>query len=369
MKISINSRIIEGPWGGGNQAVIAIRNRMIALGHQVIDHLEDGDIDAILMIHPNYHYKSISYGIGSITYYRRIHPNTVLIHRVNTSGDIHRGYGIESKDLIKANRGADYTVFISNYLRTLYGEMGYDLSRPHSVILNGADRNIFHPVGSVEWQGKTPMRIITHHWSSNMMKGFDIYKRLDDLLGSAPYKNIFEFTIVGNIPKQLKFFNSKIIPPLSGHVLASEIRNNHIYLTASRNEAAGMHHIEGMQCGLPVLYLNSGAVPEYCSPYGVEFNLENFEEKLMEIRSKYHSYRRQVLLCPYSSIKMADEYAMLIKGVVSQRRSSPFPEPLVVKKFLLSLLWGIYKKALLYSENSQKIFMAAVKKVRKRCEE
>ena len=32
-----------------------------------------------------------------------------------------------------------------------------------------------------------------------------------------------------------------------------------------------MHHIEGALSGLPLIFRKSGALPEYCSDYGIEF--------------------------------------------------------------------------------------------------
>ena len=78
------------------------------------------------------------------------------------------------------------------------------------------------------------------------------------------------------------------LPPLSGlNLLATEIKKSHIYLTASINEPSGNHHIEGAQCGLPLLYIESGGIPEYCNGYGIEFNNENFIEKLSNMIDNY----------------------------------------------------------------------------------
>jgi len=44
MKISIGSKIIEGPWGGGNLFVINLKNYLISNGasHTVIDTMASG---------------------------------------------------------------------------------------------------------------------------------------------------------------------------------------------------------------------------------------------------------------------------------------------------------------------------------------
>ena len=38
-----------------------------------------------------------------------------------------------------------------------------------------------------------------------------------------------------------------------------------------------MHHIEAVLSGLPVIYKNSGALPEYCKNFGVSFDFLEFE--------------------------------------------------------------------------------------------
>ena len=49
MKISIGSKIVEGPWGGGNLFAINLTNFLSKLGHDVIYDLSEPDIDLILL--------------------------------------------------------------------------------------------------------------------------------------------------------------------------------------------------------------------------------------------------------------------------------------------------------------------------------
>ena len=66
----------------------------------------------------------------------------------------------------------------------------------------------------------------------------------------------------------------------------------------------GNHHIEGAQCGLPVLYINSGGIPEYCDGYGVMFEKNNFEEKLNELANNYLDYYEAMKSYELDSEKM-----------------------------------------------------------------
>ena len=65
------------------------------------------------------------------------------------------------------------------------------------------------------------------------------------------------------------------------------MKKHHGYITASINEPGGNHQNEGALCGLPLLYSNSGCLPEYCDGYGIKFSKSNFENKLIEFFQNY----------------------------------------------------------------------------------
>lgn len=345
---------MPGSYGGGNQFEKTLVEYLNRSGHTVTFTLRKSAIDLILMIHPSRKLRIINFDINEIRRYLFYHPNTLLVHRVNTC-DERRGYGNENEITLEANQSADYTIFISSFLRDLYIRNGFDAKHPHCVILNGADEKVFNPEGRADWKPNKKLKIVTHHWSTAHTKGFDVYERLDLLIGTKPFSDLLEFTFIGNIPKGLYFKHTNIIQPVAGPELSQALKQNHIYLTASRNEPAGMHHIEGMRCGLPVLFLNSGASPEYCSPYGVEFNLINFEEKLLEMREHYPELSQKVLDCPYTGDWMAAEYEALFKELVAQRCKNPIPKPGIAKVLKRRLVADQLRKANRFWDLAQKV--------------
>ena len=129
--------------------------------------------------------------------------------------------------------------------------------------------------------------MVTHHWSDNWMKGFKTYKNIDKLLSEKFWNSKLIFTYIGNYPKNINFQNTKLIEPLSEKALAEELKKHDIYITASLNEPSGNHHIEAAQCGLPILYVNSGGITEYCQEYGLEFSEGNVAEKLEYLINNY----------------------------------------------------------------------------------
>ena len=114
------------------------------------------------------------------------------------------------------------------------------------------------------------------------MKGADIYTMLDELMGTKRWRGRLSFTYIGNLPKTVYFKNATHIPPLDGEPLADALRGHHAYVTGSINEPGGNHQNEGALCGLPLLYRDSGCMPEYCSGFGVAFSgRDDFEAGLI----------------------------------------------------------------------------------------
>jgi len=93
-------------------------------------------------------------------------------------------------------------------------------------------------------------------------------------------------------------------------------------VTGARFEPGGNHYIEAMRCGLPVLYYESGSAPEYCAGFGLGFNLNNFETRLMEMLDDLARYREAVLECDYSAQRMCGEYARIIEETIRERADS-----------------------------------------------
>ncbi len=327
LRISINSRRIEGPYGGVNQFSGNLENYLRGKGHEVFREPVP-ELDLILIVSSKPNVQTTSYPPESVSDYLFSNPNTVVVQRVNTCNEQRAADLGLNQAVLAVNRLADYTVFVSNFIKELYLGQGLDQTKPHGVILTGADETHFNPSGSAEWNSDGKLKIATHHWSSNYMKGFDTYERLDLLLDKQPFKDFFEFTYIGNIPLGFKFKNTRVLPPLSGHELAGRLKENHIYITGARHEPGGNHYIEAMRCGLPVLYLASGSSAEYCAPCGgIEFTPVDFEERLLEIRARYAELRERVLECPYTAAWMAAQYEEMFEKLVARRRADPAPKP------------------------------------------
>lgn len=325
VKIAIDLRPLKGPFGGGNSFLALLLEGLTSRGHEVVFSLRDDDIDVILIMDPRWRHPMRAIGIPSIITYLLRYPKTIVIHRINEC-DERKGSRTMNAKLRRVNYLADITVFVASWLQTLRltskESTVDDLLPSHKVILNGSDSNLFWPDPGGNWKPGMRLRIVTHHWSNNPMKGADLYLRLDSLLSAEPWRSQFEFTYIGNWDERNSLKNTKVISPLSGDELASELRSHHAYITGSKNEPGGNHSNEGALSGLPLIYIQSGCLPEYCDGFGIEINEStNLETALLELRKNYATYRHRLKSFPLTAEKMVDQYQDLFKDVEARRDS------------------------------------------------
>ncbi len=315
MKVAIGQRIAEGPWGGGNNFVRALAERLKLKGHSVVFDLQP-DADIALITDPRRRNPLVTFTPGNVLRHIARYPKVLVVHRINEC-DERKGTRTMNWRLRTANYAADATAFIASWLRDLRVWRGE--SEP-AVILNGADTNVFCPLGNQPWDGAGPLRLVTHHWGGNRLKGFDVYQRLDAMLAEPPWRDRIAFTYVGNLPSGIEFRHVRHVEPLAGDALADELRRHHVYVTASINEPAGMHHIEGALCGLPLIYRRSGALPEYCDGYGEPFDgPEDFVTAVERMGQSYGRWCERLASYPHTAEAMSDGYIEFFESLVARR--------------------------------------------------
>lgn len=316
MKVAIGSRPYDGPWGGGNRFVVALAKALRQEGYAIVYDLADADIDIILLTEPRVRSPNVCFGAGAIQrYLMRGNHSAIVVHRINEC-DERKGTRHMNALLSRANHVADHTVFIGSWLRDLNV---WRRESESSVILNGADEAIFHSGPTPPWGGREPLRLVTHHWGGNRMKGFDVYETIDRMLGVPEWHGRLDFTYLGNLPTGFTFTNARYLKPLEGTALAEALARHHVYVTGSINEPAGMHHIEGAMCGLPLLYRRSGALPEYCDGFGIGFDGPDFEVALRRMIIDYSHWKERMPQYENTAQSMCRSYIDLFADLLSRR--------------------------------------------------
>ncbi len=313
LRLALGNEIKEGPWGGGNQFLSSFKTHLESKGAKVFFRLED-DLDVIILFNPRresgtFHHKDVKR-------YKKRFPKARVIHRINETDKAKNTRFIDRLRL-EANKVADAVIFISEWVRDYYISKGFDQRIPSFVIRNGPDENIFNSRGYTPWQPNGSLRVVTHHWSDNPMKGIDIYQYFDRLLNDPWMKRLFNFTYIGRYPKGVQLQQTQCVPPLFGADLARELKKHHVYLTAARWESCGMHQLEGACCGLPVLYIDEGGgVVETCRDAGIKFTVETFPVSLFKMREEYPSLQPKLNAFPFNARLMCQEYENVIEKIL-----------------------------------------------------
>ena len=317
MKVAIGYNVIEGPWGGGNRFVAALCDALSLAGHTAVYDLKDADIDVILIVDPRTRIPNIPFGAGAILRYLAFrNPKAIVIHRINEC-DERKNTRMVNFRLRLANYAADHTVFVGSWLKDLNVWRKSD-GHGSSVILNGADPEVFNTDGHKSWNKTEPLKLVTHHWGGNWMKGFDVYQKLDQMLCESHWKDRISFTYIGNVPKGFVFQNATLKAPMDAEQLAAELRSHHAYVTASICEPGGNHQNEGALCGLPLLYRNSGCMPEYCDGFGVMFDgPDDFQLALSRMMDEYDTWHDRVASYPCTTQKTIQGYLDRIESLHS----------------------------------------------------
>lgn len=288
MKIHILFEFQDGPWGGGNQFLKALKNEFIQMN------VYEEDIykaDAILF---NSHHL-----IEQVKKFKREYPYKIFIHRVDGPVQIVRGFDEGVDDIIfKANRlYADGTIFQSKWIKNESEKLGLKINKNYKIIINAPDSLIFNKNNNSIVKSDERIKLIATSWSGNIRKGFDVYQWLDDNLDF----NKYEMTFVGNSPVTFKNIIHK--QPMNSHNLANELRRNHIYITASKHEPCSNALIEAMHCGLPAVAYNNGGNPDIVGKAGELFlHSEEIEEKLKKIVDNYECYKKNINLPNISQV-------------------------------------------------------------------
>jgi hypothetical protein len=319
VKVAIGSRPYNGPWGGGNRFVAALCEGLAQGGHAVVHDLADRDIDIVLLVDPRTRMPNVSFGAGAIMRYLAFrNPQAIVVHRVNECDERKRDGHINAR-LVRANYAADATVFVGEWLSGLPAWRKH-LRAPWFTVRNGSDTRLFHRTGFVPWSGQGPFKLVTHHWGYDPMKGMDVYARIDAMLASADWRGRLEFTYVGNLPRGTTFANARYVPPLDGKPLADELRSHHAYVTGSINEPGSHHQNEGALCGLPLLYRDSGCLPEYCAGFGVAFDgPDDFEVALRRLMGDYATLAGGMPRYPWTAERMTREWIALFEELLERR--------------------------------------------------
>ena len=310
MKIYINRRPVKGPWGGGSKVLSSIIKECNKRGHELSFEEEihtKEKCDLIFCVDPR--------TISQVSYQNlldfRKKTSSKIFQRV---GDIGTHGKPDLTSLVcQTVQMSDKAIFPSNWAKDSIENILKQKIHSSEVITN-APLKEFISQNRIKKDFTGTIKLVSHHWSNNDKKGFDIYESLDQYCEKMNRK-MFDFTFIGRKPESVYLKNH--VPPQDIEGLVSIIPEHQIYLTASKQEAGANHVLEALGLGLPVFYhIDGGSINEYCKDYGLSYG--SFEELVWNLENKLSDMRELSLKMCYkrNSEKMAEEYVDLFERLL-----------------------------------------------------
>ena len=256
--IAIFQEFAPPPGGGGNQFLRALWSEFENSGFRVENNRISRATRACL-------FNSYNFDFDRLRYFRR--KSCRMVHRVDGPISVYRSRddGTDGRIHSVNLEFADATVFQSNYSLNKHLELGMQFRNP-VVVRNTVSSAIFNSKGRITFDRNRRIKILAASWSDNANKGAAVYKWLEDALDWDRY----EFTFVGRSP--LPFSRIRTVEPLPSNAVAEIMRQQDIFISASRFESCPNVILEALACGLPVIFHNSGGTPEVVGEGGLGFS-------------------------------------------------------------------------------------------------
>jgi len=282
MKVLVNRKPVTGPWGGGNNFVVALIEGLRKEGHEVTHSLSE-DVDCFFIVDPRP--DSGCPGLMNLLEIRHKNPgkldNIKVIQRINEC-DARKNTEHMDPLLLHCSQFIDKTIFVSKWMQGYFQKKGWHC-QDQTWIHNGVDLDIYKP--GKRQKGRL-QSVVAHHWSNNIMKGFDAYEFLDYMAG----KGLIEFTYIGR--HRDTFRNTRCIEPCTGSDLAARLMGHDVYISGSRFDPGPNHILEAIASGLPTyVHKDGGGAVEFAGDSHTFGNLEDLEKLILDQNYTLNDYK------------------------------------------------------------------------------
>ena len=323
-RIHLAYEFVDGPWGGANQFLKALRDKLRAMGL----YAESPEESNVILMN-SYHVNSTK-TIKEVLRFKKKGGNSPrVMHRIDGPFSLVRGRPDVSDVAVRhVNLISDGTVFQTNWIKENAKLSPKSRGLPSRVIGNAPDEKIFYQkTTSSDPSEKT--KLLYTSWSTGMNKGFDTLKWIDENMDWDKYS----MTFVGNSPTV--FENICMRPPLGSEALAHEIRKHDIFISPARNEPSSNAILEALSCGLPVLAVNQGGSPELVGKSGELFDSpEEIPKLVKKISQNLSVYRAKIQIRTMDDV--ANDYVEFARELLRR----PPRETSSVKIRAIEIIWA-----------------------------
>lgn len=182
---------------------------------------------------------------------------------------------------------ADGIIFQSKWAFELFDE----LSKPHKIILNQANLNIYQRFNYKKPEnGK--LKILFSSWSKSILKGYDYIDYLINELDEEKYS----FTIIGQKKLPYNEKNVTLLAPMSQKELNNEFEKHNVFIFPSRNETCSNALLEAKAKGIPILAIrDAGNVEIIRNSLNLFDNKKELMFKISRMLENYEYYNKYII--------------------------------------------------------------------------
>tara|TARA_R110000796_G_scaffold22632_1_gene65425 strand:- start:2933 stop:3877 length:945 start_codon:yes stop_codon:yes gene_type:complete len=312
-KIYLNRKSVKGPYGGGNKTLALLEQRIVEEGHKLVYELEN-DIDVIFCYDPRPNQNGIWY--QNFINYKKINHYCKIVQRVGDTGTHSKPQLTALLKQIVKFKTTDFFIFPSKWARDMIEHSNSN----YQIIPNRPLAQFYENRDDVPGRNKDVINIVTHHWSDNRKKGFEVYEKFGKKIKDGLVindKNV-KFTYIGRYSQHFTSDGISVISPVGVSDLNRMLPKYDIYLTASEEEAGANHVLEAMAAGLPILYReNGGSINEYCKDYGIKYEkFDDLIKKIQQVDSNFAYEKEKVLKYCETANNTIEEYIEIIKRML-----------------------------------------------------
>jgi hypothetical protein len=206
-----------------------------------------------------------------------------------------------------------HTVFQSGYSRDVFVESGFAGS--YSIVPNGVDEAIFNTARQPRTHVPTPVRVIVSTWSTDETKGFRYYREIDRAFRAA---DDVRLELVGRVPSGTQLRSFRVHRARGPKRLAALLRERDVLLHLTEHESCSNALIEGLNCGLPAVFLASGANAEVAGDFGVPW-AGDLREALAQLMPRYGEIVARLPANPFRISLVGPRYLEILEAVAEGR--------------------------------------------------
>ncbi len=222
-------------------------------------------------------------------------------------------YYLEDRLKTKLLNCADMVIFQSHYQKGFFTKYGYN-GKNDVVIHNGADTDIFNDNGSIVWDGKEKLKILSCTMSSHATKHHDLIEKISKCKG-------VKVSHIGKWPDSVDKKNIEMLGMFKRERIADALRCSHVFLHPAVKDPCPSVLFEAICCGLPVIYNDGiGSSKEIVQENGLPLNIANSQETVDQIKKDYYTLKNEKIKSSrqyYSISRVANQYVKAFSEVSS----------------------------------------------------